>query len=250
MGILTRDDDLGALDGQNLKEEILRNQGCVAFLEKIHYRYRMDRIKKIYNIVMNSTAVAVVVYCEEMHVKPLLDMMSEAGKKGKIWIYTLSFTFIPGMFSEGTSKLLNGSIGLVLHSEPLPQFDSYLQRVHPDKYLDDIYINEFWEMTFDCSLFPKDSLANDTGEVYCTGEEDLEDKVESVFELGDMSYTFQAYIAVYAFAYALHSLLLCDPAQTSGSCGKEHLLPWQVQLEFMMRPGQCSLLLEHRGYTL
>ncbi|XP_069824013.1 extracellular calcium-sensing receptor-like [Dendropsophus ebraccatus] len=235
VGILTRDDDLGALDGQNLKEEIRRNQGCVAFLEKIHYRYPIERIKKIYNIVVNSSAVAVVVYCEEMHVKPLLDMMSEVGTKGKIWIYTLSFTFIPDMFSEETSKLLNGSIGLVLHSEPLPQFDIYLQQIHPYKYANDIYIQQFWEVAFNCSWFPNDHLANDTQDnVYCTGDEDLKDKVESLFELGDLSYTFQAYIAVYAFAYALHNLLLCmKSAQKSGSCG-ETLLPWQVY-QYLMK---------------
>ncbi|XP_073501406.1 extracellular calcium-sensing receptor-like [Phyllobates terribilis] len=231
VGILTRDDDLGALDGQNLKEEISRNQGCVAFLEKIHYRYSMERIRKIYDIVMNSTAIAVVVYSEEMHVKPLLDMMADAGAQSKIWIYTLSFTFIPGMFSEGTSKLLNGSIGLVLHSEPLPQFDSYLRNIHPNKYPDDIYIKDFWKVAFNCSWSSNAPPANDTGDVVnCSGDEDLKDKVESLFELGDLSYTFQAYIAVYAFAYALHNLLYCvSPAQKSSTaCGEEALLPWQV----------------------
>ncbi|XP_040263979.1 extracellular calcium-sensing receptor-like [Bufo bufo] len=230
VGILTRDDDLGVLDGQHLKEEIHSHQGCVAFLEKIHYRYPMDRIKKIHNIVMDSTAVVVVVYCEEMHIKPLLDMMSKAETKGKIWVYTLSFTFIPGIFSKRTSMLLNGSIGLVLHSEPLPRFDGYLQQIHPYKNSEDIYIKEFWEVAFDCSWHPDDPSANDTENViYCTGEEDLENKVESLFELGDLSYTFQAYIAVYAFAYALHNLLHhMSPRLKSGSCGEKHLLPWQV----------------------
>ncbi|XP_077134891.1 vomeronasal type-2 receptor 26-like [Ranitomeya variabilis] len=231
VGILTRDDDLGALDGQNLKEEISRNQGCVAFLEKIHFRYSIERIRKIYDIVMNSTAIAVVVYSEEMHMKPLLDMMAEAGTKGKIWIYTLSFTFIPGMFSEGTSKLLNGSIGLVLHSEPLPQFDGYLRNIHPSKDPEDIYIKEFWKVAFNCTWSSNAPPANDTGDVVtCRGDEDLEDKVESLFELADLSYTFQAYIAVYAFAYALHNLLYCvSPAQESATtCGEEALLPWQA----------------------
>ncbi|KAM4021748.1 extracellular calcium-sensing receptor-like [Anomaloglossus baeobatrachus] len=234
VGILTRDDDLGAIEGQNLKEEISRNQGCVAFLEKIHYRYSMERIRKIYDIVMNSTTMAVVVYSEEMHVKPLLDMIAEDGAKGKIWIYTLSFTFIPGMFSEGTSKLLNGSIGLVLHSEPLPQFDSYLQKIHPNKYLNDIYIKQFWEVAFNCSW--SSNAPPGTGDVaICSGHEDLEDKVESLFELGDLSYTFQAYIAVYAFAYALHNLLHClSPAERSTACGEGDLLPWQVY-RYLMR---------------
>ncbi|XP_075688645.1 vomeronasal type-2 receptor 26-like [Rhinoderma darwinii] len=230
VGILTRDDDLGALEGQHLKEEIRVNQGCVAFLEKIHYRYPIDRIKKIHDIVTNSTAVAVVVYCEEMHVKPLLDMMSEAETKGKIWIYTLSFTFIPGMFSERTARLLNGSIGLVLHSEPLPGFDGFLQQIHPYKYSNDIYMRAFWEIAFTCSWFPDDPPADHTEDlVYCTGDEDLEHKVESLFELGDLSYTFQAYIAVYAFANALHNLLHCRrPAEKSVSCGEKDPLPWQV----------------------
>ncbi|KAM3915740.1 extracellular calcium-sensing receptor-like [Leptodactylus fuscus] len=230
VGILTRDDDLGVLDGQSLKEEISHNQGCVAFLEKIHYRYPMDRLKNIHDIVMNSTAIVVVVYCEEMHVKPLLDMMSEAGTKGKIWIYTLSFTFIPGMFSEATSKLLNGSIGLVLHSETLAQFDTYLQQIHPYKYSNDVYIREFWEVAFDCIWPPSDPPGNITEDVeYCSGDEDLTDRVKSLFELDDLSYTFQAYIAVYAFAYALDKLLQRkSPAEGSGRCGGEHPTPWQV----------------------
>ncbi|XP_018419891.1 PREDICTED: extracellular calcium-sensing receptor-like [Nanorana parkeri] len=223
VGILTRDDDLGALDGQKLKDDINFNQGCVAFLEKIHFRYSPDRVKKILEVVMNSTAVAIVLYCEEMHVKPLLDMMLENGKRGKIWIYTLSFTFIPGMFSEGHARLLNGSIGLVLHSEPMPQFGHYLRQLHPSRYADDIFIKLFWEIVFDCKWSAVGNTGNDSMRI-CTGEESLHE-VDSLFELGDLSYTFQAYIAVYAFAYALHNLLDCFP---SGSCNEENLLPWKV----------------------
>ncbi|XP_072277294.1 vomeronasal type-2 receptor 26-like [Pyxicephalus adspersus] len=229
VGILTRDDDLGALDGQNLKDEIISNQGCVAFLEKIHFRYTPEKLRKILNVVMNATAVAVVVYCEEMHVKPLLDMMSENGKKGKIWIYTLSFTFIPEMFSESNARLLNGSIGLVLHSEPMPQFGQYLRHLHPSKYADDIFIKPFWEIAFECKWCSNGDFANDSNSISpCKGDESL-NEVDTLFELGDLSYTFQAYIAVHAFAYALHNLLHCtNQTFPSGSCNEENLLPWKV----------------------
>lgn len=229
VGILTRDDDLGVLDGQNLKDEINLNQGCVAFLEKIHYRYAPQKIKKILEVVMNSTAVAVVVYCEEMHVKPLLDMMSENGKKSKIWIYTLCFTFIPGMFSESQSRLLNGSIGLVLHSEPMPQFGQYLHHLHPSRYTGDIFMKQFWEIVFECQWRADGNVANYSDSIrLCTGDASL-DEVDFLFELSDLSYTFQAYIAVYAFAYALHNLLHCaNQTLTSGSCNEVNLLPWKV----------------------
>ncbi|KAM5148820.1 vomeronasal type-2 receptor 26-like [Mantella aurantiaca] len=229
VGILTRDDDLGALDGQNLKDEISINQGCVAFLEKIHFRYAPERIKKILEVVMNSTAVAIVVYCEEMHVKPLLDMMSENETKGKIWIYTLCFTFIPGIFSESNARLLNGSIGLVLHSEPMPQFGHYLHYLQPSRYVDDIFIKLFWEIAFDCEWRSNGNADNySDGIRNCTGDESL-DEVDSLFELSDLSYTFQAYIAVYAFAYALHNLLHCtNQTSPSGSCDEGNLLPWKV----------------------
>ncbi|XP_075040313.1 extracellular calcium-sensing receptor-like [Mixophyes fleayi] len=230
VGILTRDDDLGAIDGQNLKEEISQNQGCVAFLEKIHFRYSPDRIRRILDTVVNSTAIAVVLYCEEMHVMPLLDMMSKQQKKTKIWIYTLCFTYIPGMFSESTSKLLNGSIGLVLHSEPMPELGHYLQSLHPSKYSNDIFVQQFWELAFDCNWLSSNGNVTDTKKkVACTGYENLDHKVDSLFELGDLSYTFQAYIAVYAFAYALHNLLYCtNQTRPSGICEKENLLSWQV----------------------
>ncbi|KAM9324374.1 vomeronasal type-2 receptor 26-like [Gastrophryne carolinensis] len=234
VGILTRDDDLGDIDGQHLKEEIILNDGCVAFLEKIHYRYSSDQIMNILDVVMNSTAVAVVVYCEEMHVKPLLDMMSEQEKRGKIWIYTLSFTFIPGMFSESNARLLNGSIGLVLHTEPMPQFEHYLQNLYPLKYPEDKFIKLFWEHAFECRYAKSEytqyseSFAKDSESVPCTGNESLASQVDFIFELGDLSYTFQAYISIYAFFYALHNLLhLSKETFHLGSC-VTNPRPWQV----------------------
>ncbi|KAM4652011.1 extracellular calcium-sensing receptor-like [Discoglossus pictus] len=236
VGILTRDDELGELDGHNLKEEIIQNDGCVAFLEKIHFRYTSEKLNKVLEVIMKSTAVAIVVYCEEMHIKPLLEMMSVKGKQAKVWIYTLAFTFIPEVFSEDSAKLLNGSIGLVLHSETIPGFREFLQTLHMSKYPNDIFVKPFWEIAFDC-MWPKSINLSTTHEVengekvYCTGEEELAHEVTSLFELGDLSYSFQAYIAVYAFAYALHELYHCTTNTLSAKseiCTKDYQLPWQV----------------------
>ncbi|KAM4722812.1 extracellular calcium-sensing receptor-like [Rhinophrynus dorsalis] len=251
VGILTRDDDLGELAGHNLKESIIKNQGCVAFLEKIHFRYTLSRVRKILEVILNSTAIAVVVYCEEMHIIPLLELMSTEGKHGKVWIYSLSFTFIPGMIPENSYKLLNGSIGLVLHSESMPGFNKYLQALDPSKDPNDIYIKEFWEIAFDCQWFTNNSVLPTQDEetrkkVLCTGGEKLADVVTSVFELEDLSYTFQAYLAVYAFAFALHELFNCSDNNLFSEfemCIKENQLPWQVyqylrKIHFLTPAGQ------------
>uniref|UniRef100_A0A8C5R468 G-protein coupled receptors family 3 profile domain-containing protein n=1 Tax=Leptobrachium leishanense TaxID=445787 RepID=A0A8C5R468_9ANUR len=186
------------------------------------------------DVIMSSTAVAVVIYCEEMHLKPLLEVMSAQDKQGKVWIYTLSFTFIPGVFSEGPSKLLNGSIGLVLHSEAMPGFSSYLQSLHLSKYPNDMFIDQFWEDAFDCQLTTNNSVSPllESSRT-CTGEEELGDLVTLLFEMEDLSYTFQAYLAVYAFAYALHNLMSCtneDGYSEPGKCERETISPWKIYL--------------------
>ncbi|MEE6507546.1 hypothetical protein FKM82_025752 [Ascaphus truei] len=174
-----------------------------------------------------------------MHLKRLLEIMSAQGIWGKVWIYSLSFTFSPGMFSGNSSKILNGSIGLVLHSENMPGFSNFLQTLHPSKYSKDIFIKQFWKTAFDCEWPTNNSMSTPqllqtSKKMFCSGEEKLSEVVTSLFELGDLSYTFQAYLAVYAFAYALHDLFQCtnqEPFSEFGKCIKENkdtIKPWQV----------------------
>ncbi|XP_030062258.1 extracellular calcium-sensing receptor-like [Microcaecilia unicolor] len=240
VGILTRDDDSGELAGQYLKKQIAQNDGCVAFLEKIHFHYSQAKIAQIVDVVTKSTVTVIVVYCEEMHLKPLLEALSAQKVTDKVWICTLSFIFTPGIFSEDAWRLFNGSIGLVLHSGNMPGFTRFLSRIHPFTNQRDIFMKIFWEKVFACKWAENGSLertrAEDmkSGRLFCTGAEELEPLITSLFELGDMSYTFQAYSAVYAFAFALQDLFTCTERVLSSAYEAcmvyklHHLHPWKV----------------------
>ncbi|KAJ1174209.1 hypothetical protein NDU88_006031 [Pleurodeles waltl] len=205
VGILARDDDLGEMAGQHLKEQIISSGGCVAFLEKVHFRYSTEKIRRIKEVIRNSTAIAIVVYCEEMHLKPVLEAMSVHGSGGKIWILSLSFIFTSELFSEEAWQLINGSIGLVLHRGEMPGFDYFIRSLNASNYAQDSIVQAFWEEVFKCQWASNASLLNQHH--ICTGQEELGPLAAKLFELEDLSYTFQTYLAVYSFAHALHNLV-------------------------------------------
>lgn len=132
-----------------------------------------------------------------------------------------------------TSKVANGVLGVATRSSAIPGFESYLRRLHPIHHPDDEFLREFWEVEFGCSLHlssssmlssPVSTLkSNHKSNIltsnppvmsdqkaslsHCNGSESLK-KVQNLFtDASQLRVTYNVYLAVYAAAHALHSLL-------------------------------------------
>ncbi|XP_018430197.1 PREDICTED: uncharacterized protein LOC108802842 [Nanorana parkeri] len=213
VGMLVVDNDAGQQGAQVIRAGIERNGGCIAFLEKIHLSYSTRQIRRVVDVIKGSSINVIILHSPEVHVTALLDAMFDDGLTGKTFISSASFIITPGLFSKKAWKVLNGTIGLVPGSAHMPRFEEFLLNLHPNASSMYPFIRLFWEKAFSCHWPDGDaegSVAPIIKEhVTCSGKEELGGEIAQLFETNDLSLTYHAYLAVYAYAHALHSLLGC-----------------------------------------
>ncbi|XP_063775227.1 extracellular calcium-sensing receptor-like [Pseudophryne corroboree] len=222
VGMVVVDNDVGNQGAQAIQAAIERSGVCLAFLEKIHLSYSAKQVKRVVDVIKESSASVLILHGPEVHVKTLLDTMFDEGVTGKIFMSSASFGMTPGLFSKKAWKVLNGTIGFIANTGTMPGFEEFLLHLHPSGNSTYPFTRLFWESTFNCrwprgDLEPDNSTGPDIKEkVSCTGAEEFGEKMPYLFETNNLSYTYHAYLAVYAYAYALHSLLGCHTKEKGG----------------------------------
>ena len=145
-------------------------------------------------------------------------------------------------------KVASGVLGVAIRSARIPGFKSFLQGLKPSNRPGDLLLQEFWEKEFECSLSMTLSNSqsmsdNSTTNIspashatrsplaatlsLCTGRETLEG-VQNIFtDTAHLRAAYNTYLAVYAAAHALHSLLSCpdkdsSPSGNSSTCSSPY----------------------------
>ncbi|XP_029435490.1 extracellular calcium-sensing receptor-like [Rhinatrema bivittatum] len=181
---------------------------------------------RIVETVRQSTAKVIIAYSHVVTVAPILKAVAEENIKGKIWIGTNVFIITPDLFSEDVWLSLNGTLAMAFHVNDIPGFEDFVYSIHPSSSTDDIFIKTFWEKAFTCKWpdygHSQTHMANSSGDLsFCTGTERVDQMDPVLFDFKNLRFTYNAYLAVYAFAHALHSLLSCKAADgplSTGSC--------------------------------
>ncbi|XP_030066654.1 extracellular calcium-sensing receptor-like [Microcaecilia unicolor] len=237
LGILASDNDLCDWSSQVLKLELERSGSCVAFLEKIHDSYSWEKIEKIVEVILKSTANVIVCDGYNVHFKPVLESLLRHHLHGKVWIFSPKFGMVESLFSKEAWKLLSGSLALIIHTGEMPGFKEFLYNIHPATYPDSVFVKLFWEEVFRCRWPEAHFQSYGDGKrmeklQFCTGEEKLHELDPSIFEFDDFSYAYHAYLGVYAFAHALQDLTagrLRKGLLSSGTSDTIYNIhPWQV----------------------
>ena len=143
-------------------------------------------------------------------------------------------------------NVASGVLGVAIRSAGIPGFKSYLQGLKPSNRPADLLLREFWEKEFECSLSMtlsnpqsmSDSSSTNISTAshanrsplsasLCSGRETLEG-VQNIFtDTTSLRVAYNAYLAVYAAAHALHSLLSCldkasSPRDNSSTCNSPY----------------------------
>ncbi|XP_075117958.1 extracellular calcium-sensing receptor-like [Leptodactylus fuscus] len=231
VGMLVVDNDVGQQGGQAIQAGLERSGVCIDFLEKIHLSYSKSQILRVVEVIKKSSVNVIIMHSPEVHTKVLLDALFDEGVTGKIFLSSASFGLTPGLFSKKAWKVLNGTIGLIPNTGAMPGFQSFLLNLRPFGSSSYPFIKLLWEKAFNCKWSDGEkshptSVVLDVNEtVFCSGEERFGENISTLFETNDLSYTYHAYLAVYAYAHALHWLLGCH----DGICdGISEVEPWKV----------------------
>ena len=161
------------------------------------------------------------------------------------------------------SKVASGVLGVAIRSSTIPGFENYLRRLHPIRNPDDDFLREFWENEFGCSPgsmqlhaeplssplkrrsdHPSNVSSSSTAKASfqkaslspCNGTESLEGLHNPITDTSQLRVTYNVYLAVYAAAHALHSLLSCpdtdsSPGNNSSTCSSpKHIKSIEVNI--------------------
>ncbi|KAJ1121226.1 hypothetical protein NDU88_009345 [Pleurodeles waltl] len=238
IAVVASDDDVGVQGGQDIKKEIEKNGGCVAFMEKIHLSYSTEKIHRVVEMIRGFQVKVVIINSSEVHTKMFLETLAFQNVTDKVLVFSESFTLTPGLFRKEAWRIFNGSIALSPHAMDMPGFVGTLHLLHPSRLPDDVFMKSFWEKLFNCrwrginETGPTNSANLHKKTIFCAENQTSDGLDMSFFELDDMSYTYHTYLAVHAFAHALHTMVSCQQGKgpfIKGTCGNiEHLRPWQV----------------------
>ncbi|XP_018428378.1 PREDICTED: extracellular calcium-sensing receptor-like [Nanorana parkeri] len=236
VGMLVVDNDVGQQGAQVIRAGIEINGGCIAFQEKIHLSYSARQIKRVVDAIKRSSINVIILHSPEVHMKALLDAMFDEGVTGINFISSASFGLTPGLFSKKAWKVLNGTVGLIPRTGTMPGFEEFILNLQPTGNSTYPFIRPFWEKAFSCHLPDGDTEKSNSvmkEDMLCTGKEEFGSRFAQLFETNDLSYTYHAYLAVYAYVHALHSLLGCHAESNgysdNGLCANiKDAQPWKV----------------------
>lgn len=136
------------------------------------------------------------------------------------------------------SKVASGVLGVAIRSSTIPGFEDYLRRLHPVDHPDDKYLSEFWEIQFGCSYYSPLLVKGAPQKAFlppCSGTESMEGVQNPFTDTSQLRGAYNVYLAVYAAAHALHSLLSCPDGDhpAGNTCSSPELIkPIEVQMCF------------------
>lgn len=113
------------------------------------------------------------------------------------------------------SKVASGVLGVAIRSSTIPGFENYLRSLHPTRRPDDDFLRELWEKKFRCSYLAGSSEKGTLP--LCSGTESLEGVNHPLTDTSQLRVAYNVYLAVYAAAHALHSLLSCPRESSTGN---------------------------------
>lgn len=247
IGTIAADDDYGKYGVKAFKESVENLYTCIAFSETIPKIYNREKIKTVVNIVKDNNATVIVVYSSDIDFHPLVEELMISNVSGITWIASEAWVTSALIARPEYFPLLGGAIGFGIRRGEIPGLREFLLEVDPNKDSNDMTI-EFWQSAFNCTWpgmnisYNTDNRKNVTGhenvvnfysDTLCTGKEKLEDLDNTYLDVSELRITYNVYKAVYAVAYGLDQLRMCEtengPFISGPKCATiDEFEPWQV----------------------
>ncbi|OCT59489.1 hypothetical protein XELAEV_18000911mg [Xenopus laevis] len=231
VGFLVTDNDYGQYGLQMVKQELINGGACVAFSENILTGKPNRNAPHLAHIVKKSTAKVVVMITADIDFVIVIEEMLRQNVTGITWIASEAMSTSNLLSNKDIKSIVLGTIGFAIHRGKMPKFAEYLNSLSPSKNLNDAFIGEYWEQIFFCKWPNEENLNIGTENIImkaCTGMENLGNLLTEEYH----RVSLKVYTAVYALAWALHSLQNCAPGNGSfqhGNCANiSSFQPWQL----------------------
>ncbi|XP_076417018.1 vomeronasal type-2 receptor 26-like [Peromyscus maniculatus bairdii] len=228
VGLIVSDDLKGKEFLSDLKAEMVSEDICVAFAEKLqaNWKFQLTSDVVLVNLIQHTQANVHVFYGDIDDLVFFCRQNEIMKAKRKVWIMAKShLVYLESVFYEKNDFMdfFEGSFSFSKKRD-IPGFKPFLEALTPSRYPGELYFNKFWIDNFYCS--PPPLLCGNHKP--CPLNISLKTKQEiNVMITSEPS--FSIWNAVYAVAHTLHKMLLGTTGiRSHEDTNHDRLLPWQL----------------------
>ncbi|XP_027017457.2 extracellular calcium-sensing receptor-like [Tachysurus fulvidraco] len=226
VGAISNENDYG-LNGIAMFIMAAHEEGvCIEYSAAFEITSPHHKILQIVDIIKHSTSNVIMAFMSHREVTILVEELHKQNITGLQWIGSDAWISDNSLTESLGHMSLIGSIGFSVPRVTIPNLGLFLENVNPSQFPDSMFLKDFWESVFNCSLRPMEGLRS------CNGSENLKRVKNAFTDVSDLRFTNNVYKAVYAVGHALHNLLSCNRSNFffSNSECKDHsqIQPWEV----------------------
>nr|XP_033486333.1 extracellular calcium-sensing receptor-like [Epinephelus lanceolatus] len=213
MGAVIVNNDYGQLAVQAFQEETQGKGVCLEFIETVRRETIVSDARRTALTIQASTARVILIFCWYTEAKKVFLELAKIHVTDRQFLASEAWSTSDDLLQDlAISEVASGVLGVAIRSSTIPGFESYLKSLHPIHRPDDEFLREFWKMEFECSPGATQEQASLAP---CSGTESLAGVQNHFTDTSQLRVTYNVYLAVYAAAHALHSLLSCPDRDSS-----------------------------------
>ncbi|XP_015227933.1 PREDICTED: extracellular calcium-sensing receptor-like isoform X1 [Cyprinodon variegatus] len=214
VGAVVANNDYGLMAVKVFQEAIQGAGICLSFVETLQRENIVSDARRAALAIQASTVKVILIFTWYTDVMELFLQLEKLNVTDRQFLaseaWSTSSDLRKSTFSQ---KVASGVLGVAIRSSPLPGFENYIRNLNPLLRPNDQFLKEFWEKEFGCS--PGSTTAALDSLPRCNGTENLWTVNNLFTDTSQLRVTYNVYLAVYAAANALHSLLSCPDANIS-----------------------------------
>uniref|UniRef100_A0A3B4E195 G-protein coupled receptors family 3 profile domain-containing protein n=1 Tax=Pygocentrus nattereri TaxID=42514 RepID=A0A3B4E195_PYGNA len=169
---------------------------CIEYSAAFESTSPYHDILRIVDIIKHSTSKVIMAFMSHREIKVLVEELYKQNITGLQWIGSDAWITDSSLTESLGHAALIGSVGFTVPRVQIPGLHPFLQEVNPSQFPNSMFLKDFWETTFNCSLSYK------AGQRTCNGSEHLKDIKTPFTDVSDLRFTNNVYKAVYAVAHA------------------------------------------------
>uniref|UniRef100_A0A665UMW9 Extracellular calcium-sensing receptor-like n=1 Tax=Echeneis naucrates TaxID=173247 RepID=A0A665UMW9_ECHNA len=209
-------------DYGHLAEEIQGKGVCLEFIETVHRETIRGDARRTALTIQASSARVILIFCWYTDTKNIFLELAKRNVTGRQFLASEAWSTSDDLLQDvRISKVASGVLGVAIKSSQIPGFETYLRYLHPVHRPHDGFLREFWENEFGCS--PEENSLQRASLPPCGGNESLVGIQHSFTDTSTLRVAYNVYLAVYAAAHALHSLISCPNMNTSICSSPNHI---------------------------
>uniref|UniRef100_A0A3B4AAH9 G-protein coupled receptors family 3 profile domain-containing protein n=1 Tax=Periophthalmus magnuspinnatus TaxID=409849 RepID=A0A3B4AAH9_9GOBI len=199
-----------------VKEETVGSV-CLAFVRTLRRENIISDAREAALTIKASAAKVIVIFTWYTDVRELFVQLNRINVTDRQYLASEAWSTSGDLLQHpASSRVARGVFGVAIRSSNIEGFENYIKSLHPSQRPENEFLREYWEKVFGCTPLSSSSSPLPP----CNGTESLYGVQNHFTDMSQLRVTYNVYLAVYAAAHALHSLLSCPNTEASAATSK------------------------------